>query len=428
MASLPKLIRQPVCHVFRRAYIKRRSATTGKYESTWFEITEFVKNWGQAQTQTDGIRVNQFLQNGVTLRVRNDTGAFNQETDLTSLWSGYLNRYRTLIKIEAGYLDSSGNELPTDASLGIFIMDNELILQTETNDVDLQCKAITSPMEEFRADEIVGITTLTASQIVEKIRDSTDGSGNFLFREFITSTNWYIQSTTNIYTNVQSQLPNLSVWELMVKLAEAETFVISPTRTGGIDFRDRNPRTATSQFSLYGHHFDRPNVISVNTTKEALNKLYTNVRLKYLEADTTTSFISDGDPTLIDNSSTSWLYGRRNYEFENLFFNTATAQTVVTGLLAEFSVLKMEAEITTKFIPNIEVLDRIDVSYSTFEIPLNDLWDRENWASTAAVLPDDGLTWNNTGESINWKNKEFKVLSKAHDLDRFTTKLLVREV
>jgi len=430
LTTLAKLIRQPVSTVFRRAYIKRRSSSTGLYESTWFEITDFIKSWGRAVTAIDDVRLNRFSQSGLNLLVRNDSGAFNIETNSDSLWNGYLTRYRTLVKLEAGYNDTAGNEFPTDSSLGIYIMDGEIQLNTKTNDTTLRLKSIVAPFSEFRADEIGGLSgSMTASEIMGKIRDSTDGSGNFLFRNFITSTSWLIQTTTQLYPFLTVQVPNLSVWELMNKLAEAEGFILVPTRFGGIDFRDRTERTSTSQFSFYGQQYSRMNIISIDSTKEAVDKLYTNFRLKFNDADTATSYVTAGEATIINNSSTSWKYGRRNYEFENLMVNTAGAQAIVNALLSNYSALKLEVNMTTKFVPDVEISDAVDVSYKTFDLTGSRLWDLENWASDASLDPFDGLSWDSdNGESINFDARMFKVLSKMHDLDRFTTSFVLREV
>lgn len=430
MTTLAKLIRQPVCNVFRRAYIKRRSSSTGLYESSWYEITDFVKSWGRPTVAIDDVRLNLFSNSGLMLKVRNDTGAFNVESSSDSLWNGYLTRYRTLVKIEGGYIDSAGSEYPTIPSLGVFLMDGEIVMDTKTNDATLRLKSITSPFEEFRADEIAGLSgSMTASEIIGKIRDATDGTGNFLFQNFITSGAWNIQSTSNLYPFLTVQTPNLSVWGLMNKLAEAEGFILAATRFGGIDFRDREARTATSQFSFYGQQYSRQNVISIDSQKESVDKLYTNFRLKFNEADTTTSYVTAGENTLINNSSTSWKYGRRNYEFENLMINSVAAQTIVNNLLSEFTVLKLELNVTTKFMPDVEISDAIDLNYRSYDLVSTNLWDTEYWASDAAIDPNDGLTWDdNSGESISFEGTLFKVLSKAHDLDRFTTNFVLREI
>lgn len=431
MTTLAGLIREPTHRVFRRAAIKRRSATTGLYEADWYDITDYVKAWGNFTIAVDDTRLNRFTHSGYSFRVKNDTGAFNHESVHTSLWNGYLTRYRTLVRIQAGYLDGS-TEYPTDTTQGIFIMGAENSQNQDTNEMTFNCKSIISPFEETRADEIAGIATgsLTASQIMTKIRDATDGSSGYLFRNFITSTSWSIQTTANALMNLNTTtiLQNYSVWELMSKLAEAENFVIYATRTGGIVFGDRAPNTTGSQFSFYGGKFNRPNIIQFGAYKEAVNKLYTHVRMKYLEADTTTSYINRGTTTAISGSNLSWKYGRRTYEFEDTFFSSDVSAAIASKLMNEFGNLRNEAEMVTKFIPELDILDRIDVSYRETNLTGSRLWDTENWASDAAATATDGLSWDDeTGTSLEFWEKGFKVLSKETDLDNFKTKLVIRE-
>ena len=84
--------------------------------------------------------------------------------------------------------------------------------------------------------------------------------------EFLTSKEWTIQSTTSIYNLSNSnELAGLSTFDLIVKMAQAESFVFYPTRTGGLNFSDRTPATTVSQFSFFGGYFRRPNIIKINT-------------------------------------------------------------------------------------------------------------------------------------------------------------------
>jgi len=432
MTTTEVLLRDNIHSIFRRCFIKRRSATTGLYESTWQDITQYVKSWGNFTIAIDDQRLNRFTHSGISLRVINNEGKFHEEQIFSSLWYGYLTRVRSLVKIEAGYYDNTGTEYPTTTTQGIFIMDNEIIQNPATNEVTINCKSIVSPFQETRASEIDGITTglLTASDILGKIRDATDGSGSYLFRDFITSTSWTIAPTTNIYSrlNTTTILENYTVWELINQLAEAENFVVFATREGGIEFKDRNPHTTTSQYSFSGGLFPTPNIISMTGVKEAVNKLYTHVRLKFLEDDTATSYISRGDDVVLNATNTAWKYGRKTYELENLWLDSTSADIVATKLVNEYSNLKIEVELESKFHPEINILDRVDVSYRENSLEGASLWDAEDWASSTASLPSDGMSWDEeSGTSIEWWNKNFKVLSKQTNLDNLTTKFILRE-
>jgi len=432
MATLASIMRDPIKRPFRKAQIKRRSTSDGLYEANWFDITEFVEKWGTVESRIDDLRLNQFLHSGIKLTVRNDFGEFNSSEEGKSLWNGFLPRNRTLVRIQAGYTDGSSNQFPSDATQGIFILDGEIVFNDKKGVVVLPCKSIVSPFEDSRADEIGGFSaSMTASEVFEKIRDHTDGSGNFIFRQFITTTAWSIQTTTSLYNLSDSnQLAEFSTWELMVKFAESESFVLYPTRTGGLNFRNRNPNTSASQFSFFGAYFRRPNIIKINTYKEATNKLFTHVRFKYLEADTETSFVTSGTVTVVDPDTLEWRFGRKTFEFDNEFVsNTQTAENIVRDVRFEFSNLRSELSMDTVFHPDIEILDRIDVSHRGNSIDSIHVWDNRNWAAdttTSDTAPV--MNWaSETSSAIEFNQKNFKLLSKQLNLDKFTTTLMVRE-
>jgi len=427
-------IERPVSTVFRRAYIKRRQSSDGKYESSWQDITPYIKNWGQFEVSVDDVRVNRFTFSGLTIVARNDAGKFNPETNANSLWNGYLSRYRTLLKIEAGYEQDNGTEVPTDPSQGIFLLDGEIIIDSLTNEATLECRPISSIFEEVQANEVDGIyTTMTASDILAKIRDHTDGSSNFVFRELITSTAWAITTTTYYYhLQTATAIESMTVWDLMEKLAEAENFLLTVTRTGGIIFKSRAANTTTSQFDLKGEGYAYPTIISLNWHKEAIDKFYDRVRLKYLAPETSTSYVSTGTETAVSPTNVAWKYGSKTYTFENSFIhNTATAQTITAALYNELSDIKLEVEVTCRFMPHLDISDRVHLFYTQIDLNQSRLWDTEDWASDGALdaSRNDGLSWDpELGENFDFVNTPFKILSRRTDLEQFTTTLALRAI
>lgn len=435
MATLEGIIREPVKRPFRHVSIKRRSASTGLYESSWFDITDYVEKYGTLQTSLDDTRLNTFVHSGVQITVRNDHGEFNPETEGGSLFYGYLTRVRSLLKIEAGYTDGAGNSFPTDPSQGVFIMTGDINIVSQNNQVILNCNSLNNVFQEARADEIPGIYdgSLTASEIFGRIRDATDGSNNYLFRNFITSTAWSIQTTTTIYTgiNTTTAVEDLSVWELMNKLAEVENFVVYITRFGGVNFQNRLPNTTSSMFSFYGAGYRSPNIIKLNSYKEAVDKLYTHVRFKFAKDDTSTSYIESGTTTTVSATSEEWKYGRRTYEFENTFFtSTDTAQNVATVLVNNFRNLVSELDMDCEFIPHLEILDPINVSYREGSLDSVHLWDAKNWAADTSISDTVySLIWaTETSSTIDFSQKAFKIISRRTNLDNFVTSFRLREV
>lgn len=432
--NLAGIIREAIHRPFRRVEIKRRQISDALYESDWLDITQYVTKYGTMERAVDDIQLNRFTHSGVQLSFRNDYGEFNPEYDGQSIFNGYLTRARTLVRVSAGYTDGAGNQFPTDATQGIFLMDGEIEMSPGENNTRINCKSILSPFEETRASQISGITdSITASEIIEKIRDSTDGSGNFLFRTFITSTAWTIESTTALITTLgtSTALDAFSVWDLMERLAEAEGFVLHATRSGGISFTNRDPNSIDPSFALYGASYRKPNIIKLKNVKEAVNKLYTFFRFKWQEEDTSTSYITGGTSTSVDPRSPQWVYGARTYEMENTFFtSSSTAQQVISRLASEFSDLKIEMDADVVFIPHVDVLDRVSVSYREGPLGSTQLWNTANWAAdttTSDTYPT--LSWaSETSGSIDFVEANFKVMAVRTNLDTFATTFTLREV
>jgi len=420
--TITKEIERPISTVFRRCEIKRRSVSTGLYESNWFDVSEYVKSWGSFRRSVDDLRLNRFTHSGVTFVMNNDSGAFNREDNISSLWNGYLTRYRTLLRIQSGYVQDDESELPTDTTIGIFIMADEIPIDAKQNEATLQCRSLVSIFDEVRAADVAGLgSTQTASDIITKIKNHTDGSSNSIFQQFISSGAWIIQSTTSNYNlSTSTSIGSMTCWDLMTKIAETEGYLLFINRTGGFEFRDRNERTSTSQFSFKGQGFPTPNIIEMRSFKEALNKYYNYFRLKWNVDDTTTSYVTAGTVTAVDPSNSSWKYGSRVYEFDNDFFQTnTTAQTIVNNLFSTFSELKNETTIKTRFVPQLDISDKISLFYKTYDISEVAIWDLAIW---------DEDYWPDSGENFDINDQPYKILSIQTDLNNFTTTFNIREL
>lgn len=419
--TVAQLAEKPTSNMFRRISVRRRQTSDGLFEPTWKDITSLVKDFGACERSIDDVKLNRFRYTGPNIRVRNDTGKFNDESNINSLWSGYLTRYNTLVRVQAGYNPTTTTDIPTDPTIGIFVMDQETPTAADTNDVDLQCSPLSSIFDGVRAADLGGInTTLTASEIIAKIRDHTDGATLSIFQQFISTLAWTIQSTTAYYNLTNTSIGEMTTWDLMSKLAESEGYVMLINRTGGLEFRDRSARTTTSAYSFKGEGNARPNVIKLQNYREALDKHFTFFRFKWAEADTSTSYVTAGTTTTVSPTNLSWKYGAKVYDMENLFVLTSTAaQSIVNTAYAALGTIGSEVTLIAKFVPNLEVLDRVDVSYYSFDLAGVTLWDVFDW---------DGADWAREGENFDWTALPFKVLSTKNDINKFTTTVRLRRI
>lgn len=462
MSGIEKFIKRPESFVYRRAYIKRRSTVTGLYESDWTEITDDVKSWGKVTKQIDSETYNRFRFQTSAIRVTNDTGKYNDNDTDNSLWFGYMSPQRTLLKIETGFLrkyktpsgiwanvespnsywDASEFDVSywDEPSINFVSLIQGDIFQSSNNEVVLPVKPLLQVFRDFPASYLTGYTStgMTAQQFVEMVRDQQDVSGNYFFRPFFgdTTTNWNIATTTVNYTNLNTstseQINNLSVWDVIEKLAQAENFVAYIANDGVMNFVSRTANTSTSQYDYYGFGSDNREyghtIKRIESYGKRVSKFYSRVSVQWNEADTITSYETYESTLAVAPGNLAWEYGARELKIENFWIpNSATANTIAQNIYADVGAIKRELKFKTTFIPHLEVLDRVSVTYDTAPQNQNSLWDVNDWA------PDVGgdsshLIWDSViGESIKLINEEYKILAITVDLDKLESTFEVRE-
>lgn len=462
------LIKAPSSSVFKRAFIKRRESSTGLFESSWTSISSDIKSYGKITNQIDTARRYKLTFGNAKITVENSDGRYNPHSDLGSLWYGFLNQQRTLVKIEAGFTYSQKNangiwvnsEFPSDSlwdenawdapdslwdatvSSTVFtgVISGDIVF-SDTNEVVFNIKPLQSVIQEFPARNLTGWTStgMTASQFITMIRDQTDGAGSYIFRPFFgdTTTYWDIATTTSVYANLNTSgakdIVDKNVWEIVEKLAEAENYIAYVTRSGVFKFADRaNVATATvfefhgsgSFNTTYGHTIKK-----VNSYGFRASKYYSRVQIKYVDSDTITSYQVQESTLTVSGGNNPWVLGSKTLAIENFYIsNTATASTLATTIYNDVSALKTEVEFETTFIPHLDLFDRFSINYDPNPFNQSSLWDQNNWAaddtSTASDLIFDSANY----DSLLLSGQEFKFLSFEIDLDNFQNKFIAREV
>jgi hypothetical protein len=423
--SLKNCIKRSKMRVFRRIYMRRRLAS-GEYEASWVQIpNRYIKKFGKVSYEMDVAKPNFYTFSDFSFSVVNNDGYFSGTENAMSFWYGYLTRYRTLVKVEAGYLDTDDTEYPTVSTLMIGIMTDD-IKQNYDNSVELNARHISEVFNEIPAGRIAGLgSTQTASDIVTKIRDFTDSNGVYVFQKYISSGAWNISVTTNNYNMATStSLEGLTCWELMSKLAEAENYVMYIARNGDFYFNSRSVVASTPAFTFagigesgqeYGH-----NIMKRLSIDDGISKVYNRIRVKMANDDTLTSYYTKQETWNWADSSSSFYYGVRTYEYENDWLNTAGASTIADNLYNEFRWPKLELEMDTKFVPQLNLNDRVGVSYRTRTAMGGDLWGYFDWGY--------GIWAAQAGFNIDISGSDYKITSISHDLNQFKSAVGIREI
>lgn len=464
LSTLNGQIKNPRSRIFRRLYIKRRLLGTGVYEDEWQDITDDVIKWGNVRKEVDSTRVNQFKFSNMQLVLNNDKGKYNPSSDENSFWFGYGDQQRTLVKVLAGFLHEFKGEdgvwvqapIPRSAEWDISYWDEAAEWDTESvlysgyisgdinlvgnNQINIPVVPLTECFRQFAASRLTGYNnSLTASDFMLMLRDQQDSLGNYVFRPFFgnTTTNWEISTTTVEYTNLNTasaeDLTNLTTWDVITKLAEAENYVPFVTTDGKFKFTPRNDVT-TTVYDFYGpggfsSEYGRT-IKKINFYGQRFTKYYSRVTVKHKEADTSTSYEVVDSQYAVSGDSGPWTLGERTLAITNTWIPTATvAETIAQELFDEFSAIKFEIDFSTSFVPQLDVFDRVNITYDQTPIVGNSLWDVYNWGGDTIGSVDIGdLIWDASGgDAIKLQNEEFKLIAVDINLDSCECKFIGRK-
>ena len=455
MPSIITEIRKPKARIFRRLFVKRRLSATGLFESTWQDISKDVKKWGHISKSIDYVRYSKVRFNDVAVVMANDYGRYNPETDSASFWSGYASQQRSLVKIETGFVHQTegsskiwtNTEYPTDTTAFLGIVQGDLFVSDE-NQVTFTIKPLLQVFRDFYVRNLTGYTTtgMTAKQFITMLRDQTDGSSSFIFRPFFsdTTTFWNFTSSSVVYADIantvasarpipagdpvpQNDFIEMNVWDVLEKLGEAENLVPYITRTGTFTFSHRDPNTTTAAYEFFGRGFAPNNygttIKKINRYGRKISDYYSRVEVKWLDSATTTAVVTTQTAMVVNGTNTAWLYGHRTFKVENFWIATLTsANTLALNIFNNVSTLKDEVDFTTSYVPHLELLDRVQISYETSEKGLLSRWDVSDWA-TNTITSD--LIWDlERGDAIRFSAKEFKLVSIDLDLDGLETRFV----
>lgn len=446
--SLNQQIKAPVSQVFRRFYVKRRQISDGQFESEWQDLTRYITVWGRFRWSIDTPRFGNLRLDNAALQGLNIDGTFNPNDNADSFWNGYGDIQRTLVKIEAGFTHQtlsaggiwSNTEYPTNPVLWIGIISGDIFFSSRSI-VNLPLRSVTQVFRDYPATDVTFATApgISSGAWFTLLRDHTDGSANFVFRPFVgdaTSTDWTIATGGNLYANLNSSsaqdLHALDAWNVVEKLANAENSFAYVNRTGKFVWQ-RKTATAAVQYEFHGLGSNNRSfghtIKSIRRYGKRLTAFYSRVAVKYTEEDTNTSFVNTALAFAVAGSNTAWNLGHRTYNIDNFWLpNSAAAATIASQVFAEVSGQDEEIEFVTTFVPHLNLMDRISVTYDATDfVSGRSLWDVNDWAGADASTTD--LIWDaGRGDAIILQSANFKILSIDVDLDNLSTTFIGRQL
>lgn len=464
-SSIEALCGSNSSRVFRRAYIKRKQLSDGLFESSWQEITDFVVRWGSVLTEADVDRYGSLNISGTNIIVDNSDGKFNANTSDASLWYGYADQQRTLVKIECGYyLQYRGTDLiwrntvyPSDPTVFMGVVAGNIKF-SESNEVTIPVEPLTKIFKDNAFSLDVGGTPFNPlgstatdfvpldSYVTTYLRDGTKG-GIYIYRPFFnnTTSQWDIGATPTIsgyvpidYNDRSTDITNkISVWDYLQNACQCYNKIIYIDRTGKFILKDKTPLSTTA-FHFAGGPLamlsDGENVIKrIHSYGVDFDNYYSRVVLTGWDGGSfVPAFRTFSTETVyaIDSSNTAWNYGRKALEIPHLIGNTSTVSSSATtamnvplkAIYDYVSVPKRQIEFTSTLVPHLTLFDRVNITYDSSTVEgLQSLWDINNW--------DTELMWAGAdAQSISLNSVAHSVVSIEIDLDNLETKFICREI
>ena len=412
---LAELQKRSVLFPWRRIEIRRR--TTDGYESDWLDVSNFVTQWPTISFELDTTNPFTYRKGVANVIFRNDEKQFSQETRPESIFGAFLTRYKTLCRISTGLQDTDDNQFPLTATVfyGVF-SDNIIDTEFET---EITVNSIAQVLEEFQTSDIAGSivgVALTSAEILGTIRDHRDSNNNVVLDSFISSGAWILSNTGRTYTiPTTTFLEGLSAFSLIEQLALAENHTFFIDASGNFRFTDRTATTtaALGFQGILGPGNVEINVVSVDEFNEGINRLFTKFSCEILSGT-----VSTQESFTVGDNSSSWRYGQREFVFSSEFANTATAGSICSDLLSEFSTPRNEVKLTTKYITNLQIKNRVNVNYVGVSGGDNALWDQAIWDVGLWSDPKGGL-------SIDG---DYNVIGYEIDMENWISRFHLREI
>lgn len=408
---------------FKRILIKRRLvAPVGSdyYEADWLDITDEVLNIDPITENIDNVELNNFTQGGFAITCRNDNYQFAPETYSSSHYYGFLTRHGTKVKVQAGYVDENGVEYAYDRGAG-FMVGDDMVAQSDGT-IYIPCVAPSSLFDEMPADYINegllggGQTdwydNRVVSQVVQYLYDLQVG-GNYVFHP-------YLEGSSIVPGNdIVADLYDFSDWsckEALDKMAEASNSAHWIGPDFKLYFKSKDPTVAV-QFTFNGPGVRGAdiNILNASDYNEGVKNVYN--RIAWYQTDPLVSAVESWSP---GDGSSSFKFKVRSYSVDNRLVTTgATRQAICNSLLAAYKNPKEEITLETKFVPQLNLLDRVKLNYyGDPTVSPASLW--------GVALMGRGLFTGRRG-GINI-SKELKVIKITHDVMTFKSTVTLREI
>lgn len=401
----------------RRLWIKRK-LVTGLYETNWQRVDtvdgeDQVIEWGTVTYEIDAdpsTEQSTFDISGVTVKIRNDQGLWNNEKSSTSLFfpdDVYLTRKFTKIKIEAGYIDADEEE---QGVCTIFEGLIESVSVSEDRAAIIKAMSYLYVLKNYPiSDRAYTATTADVSVIISDIFGLTKVS-NFIYLDTNTpALDGEIADKTTLegdYWQVIQRLAFLSnsvpvlVGEIIGGEANGQSFKFIPRAPVG-----------ASKRTFYGSGTSAPDIYSIDSYDDEGAK---RVVLRWND-DTSSLFAQSSNTSLKEK------YLNKTSEVDVSNLSNADRQPLLNALLSYWEYPRESLTFSCKtMLNNINVMDLINISIPGVYPEDCDRWGFGVWGEVVGSAARAGL--------IIDIETQFLVTSVSLDLDNWKTTIKCERV
>jgi hypothetical protein len=384
--TLAELINNNNARPVRELYIKRKDLS-GSYEADWVRIDRWknknvVVDWGRASNEADSDFIATFNISGINLIVDNSRGYFNSENDSRSIWSGYLNRQNTKIRIVTNYISSSDEE-----PAGTIIDFEGLLLAARLGDsqkATINCNSYQSVLQKYDIADLSLSGTQAVSTILAAILNQAKITTFFSYNVPVLGNDPDITAAEDLAGSYWSVIKQLCAYANSAPIVDGSDFkIIERTASVAIqyEFIGSSPTKNSNIYKVLNYDdegtkkvrvfwFDTNSGLSATTTSTLLS-------LKYLDKPENINLIG------IDTNPQK--------------------QNILDTSLAEWENPKPVMTFRSKYLCNlVGLFDRVTIEIDGPVAPGDaGIWD--------AFLWDDGTLWGerlgsiNIGSEIEWK-------------------------
>jgi len=412
-AQIDSNIHRPV----RRLWIKRK-LVTGLYETDWQRVDtvdgeDQVIEWGTVTHEIDAdpsTEQSTFDISGVTIKIRNDKGLWNNEKSSTSLFfpdDVYLTRKFTRIKIEAGYIDTDGEEQ------GVCTVFEGLI---ESVSVSEDRAAIINTMSYLYvlknypiSDRAYTATTADVSAIISDLFGLSKVS-NFIYLATNTpALDGEIADKTTLEGDYWQVIQRLAFLSNSVPVLVGE-IIGSEANGQSFKFVSRAPIGASKR-TFYGSGTSAPDIYSIDSYDDEGAK---RVVLRWND-DTSSLFAQSSNDSLKEK------YLNKTSEVDVSDLSNADRQPLLNALLSYWEYPRESLTFSCKtMLNNINVMDLINISIPGVYPDDCDRWGFGVWGEVVGSAARAGL--------IIDVETQFLVTSVSLDVDNWKTTIKCERV